>query len=178
MNRGLLLSGVAALVATVSAARPCRAQDLPPPPGQDSVYVELGASNPRVRIFHLLPDGAAVPVCGVPCRSLLVRDQIYVIAGEGLRPSRPFTLPDHLQRVTLDVEPTPAWRYDLAVAMLGTGTVVFGAAGLVFGEDRNRPDPPYAGPLVLGSIVLALVGGIVLTANARTTVRSSSGVTF
>jgi hypothetical protein len=139
--------------------------------------VELRSRDPRVRIDQIRPDGTAYPVCTAPCRTRLPRDRLYVITGEGVSATSRFVLPDHMEQVTLNVEPGSGLAFG-AGAVMFAGGIAAGYVGLGLIKPLASNAEKIASPaLVIGGVAIAFTGYLI-TRNARTTVKSSSGSVF
>jgi hypothetical protein len=159
-----------------------------PPAAPATIYVDLKADNPNVRIDRLVGN-LTVPVCSAPCRRPLPRDGIYVIEGDGVPATSHFQLPDDRQQVTLDVHAGSSGRR-IAGATLIVAGVVAAYAGLLV-ADANSASSSFdtssngvaRGPsswslgLLAGGVV-ATLAGVYLCMTTHTTVVSSTGNTF
>ena len=159
-----------------------------PPAAPATIYVDLEADNPNVRIDRIVGN-LTVPVCSAPCRRPLPRDGIYVIQGDGVPATSRFQLPDDRQQVTLDVHAGSSGRR-IAGATLIVAGVVAAYAGLLVADANtanNIFDNSSSGaargssswPLVLlGGGLVATLAGVYLCLTTHTTVVSSTGNTF
>jgi hypothetical protein len=153
-----------------------------------TIYVDLKADNPNVRIDRLVGN-LTVPVCLAPCRRPLPRDGIYVIQGDGVPATSRFQLPDDRQQVTLDVHAGSSAR-TMAGATLIVAGVVAAYAGLLVGDVNslgNGSDTSASGGVrgpsswtlaLVGGGLVATLAGVTLCLTTHTTVVSSTGNTF
>jgi hypothetical protein len=164
----------------------------PSAPGLGGVLVELRSDNPHTRI-DVDAGGVTSTACLTPCRRVLARNQIYVIQGDGVRPSSRFMLPDDRAEVTLDVHAGSSSRLMAGALLMGAGFVVSYIGVVVLGTgqtdrslsdsfDPDRHDRANeelrTGTILLLCGVPTLVVGLYLVLTARTSVVSSSGASF
>jgi len=157
-----------------------------PPAAPATIYVDLEADNPNVRIDRMVGN-LSVPVCLAPCRRPLPRDGIYVIQGDGVPATSRFQLPDDRQQVTLDVHAGSSGRRMAGATLIVAGVVAAYAGLLVAGNLSNGSDTSSSdgtrGPSswavgLLGGGLVATFAGLYLCMTTHTTVVSSTGNTF
>lgn len=158
----------------------------PPPAASPTVYVDLKADNPNVRIDRMVGN-SAVPVCLAPCRRPLPRDGVYVIQGAGVPATSHFQLPDDRQQVTLDVHAGSSSRRVVGATLIVVG-VVGAYVGLLadtssLGSSDTSSSGGVRGPsswtlALLGGGLVATLAGVYLCMTTHTTVVSSTGNTF
>ena len=165
---------------------------MPNPYGAGGVYVEVRTSSSNVRIDRVLAPGSTTTVCFAPCRRILPRNSVYVIAGEGVRNTSNFILPDDRDRITLDVQAGSTWQALGGGVLMGGGIVVayVGLLLLLAGTATSVSNDPYstsssnsgslktAGGVMLGGGILAGLLGLYLVNDSHTTVKSSTGSQF
>jgi hypothetical protein len=147
----------------------------PPMPG---VYVELRADSVGVRISEVVGE-ALVPVCYMPCRTVLPRNRLYVIDGPGIKATSRFMLPDDRSQLTLDVQAGSKVQ-QMGGAVLLVGGLGAAYMGLLFegdGAASGTGNHQAGGWFVLGGLAAAAVGVFFLV-SAQTKVQSSSGTSF
>jgi hypothetical protein len=171
-------------------ANPYAADSWTGPAAAGGVYVELRSSSRSVRIDRVLSPGNTFPVCFAPCRQVLPRDGVYVIAGEGVRVTSQFVLPDDRDRVVLDVNPGSSGQLVGGVVLAGgglltayLGLLVLAASSLQgFGGDSTAPTNSGPGRTVGGSMMvgglLAGLLGLYFIFDSKTKVSSSTGSQF
>jgi hypothetical protein len=159
-----------------------------PPAAPATIYVDLKADNPNVRLDRMAGN-FTVPVCLAPCRRPLPRDGIYVIQGDGVPATSRFQLPDDRQQVTLDVHAGSSGR-TIAGATLIVAGVVAAYAGLLVADANslsNSSETSSSGGVrgpsswalgLLGGGLVATLAGVYLCVTTHTTVVSSTGNTF
>lgn len=157
--------------------------------GPGGVLVEVRTDDARTRIDRVL-TGQSIPVCLAPCRKVLDRNSIYVIEGDGIRPSSQFLLPDDRTELTLDVRAGSTGRMlggglliagGLSVGYVGllywaTGSVVNATSGNLTGQDGSHTKNSGLAMMSIG-IPLAVVG-LYLALTSQTKVVSSTGASF
>jgi hypothetical protein len=145
-----------------------------------SVYVEVNADDPRVRIDVIDESGTSRPVCLAPCRQMLDRRLIYVIEGDGISPTSRFVLPDDQSSVTLKVRAGThvARAVGVTLLALGYGAEIVGYVAIGDPGLRNSPPPRWVAPVELAGLVAMIGGGLAVLLNGQTRVSSSSGRTF
>jgi hypothetical protein len=148
------------------------------------VLFELRADNPRTRLERV-EVGGTTPVCSAPCRRSLDPGKVYVIAGDGIRATSRFMLPDR-DMVTMDVRAGSTVQLGLGSVLIGAG-VVSAAAGVFVWEigvltsldapnDSHHTEHVGIGMIAVG-VPVALIGAF-LAVTSHTSVTSSSGVSF
>lgn len=152
-----------------------------------SVYVELRADNPRVRIDRVL-EGMTSPVCVAPCRTWLDAQSAYVITGDGVRSTSRFVLPDDRDAVTLDVRAGSTARLVVGTLLIGGGVATIYIGALVWeasalsglpGGDPQRGDQLRRVGITMTAIgIPAALFGTYLALTSHTSVASSTGSTF
>lgn len=114
-----------------------------------------------------------------------------MIEGDGLRPTVPFSLPNTVDHVTLDVQPGSRAEYLGGTVLLGLGAVALftgyflllhasAQQATTLQNDQPHPSSSEANAgevLVLGSLLSAAIG-IPLVLGSRTHVQSSTGAWF
>ena len=158
-----------------------------PIPGARLVYVELRSDDPRVRIDRVV-GGARVAVCFTPCRKMLETNSLYIIAGDGVRSTSQFMLPDDRNAVTLDVQAGSTARVAGGAVLIGAGIVSTYIGALLWevgafsqlsdNSTNRRTNATQVGEtMVIVGIPAALVG-LYLVVTSHTSVNSSTGSTF
>jgi hypothetical protein len=161
----------------------------PPPAAPDAggVYVEIRTTSPNVRIDRMMGD-YAVPVCFAPCRQVLPRNSLYVVTGDGVRQTSRFMLPDGRAQLLLDVDAGSSARATGGAVLAGIGGVaayiallaVQTAQNVTFSNGTvttNQPDNTVQAVVIVSGLA-AVAAGVYMVLTARTTVTTSSGVTF
>lgn len=95
------------------------------------VFVEIRSPSRPVRIDRVIAPGMTMPVCSSPCRQVLPRNSVYVITGDGVRPTSQFVLPDDRDRVLLDVKPGSSGDVMFGAVAAGAGLTSM-YLGLIF----------------------------------------------
>jgi hypothetical protein len=173
-----------ALLLAVHQARasPEATPSSPAAPSADEVYVELNTNDPRVRIDRVTAGGLTVPVCLAPCRQTLDRRSTYVIQGDRIVATSPFTLPDDRERVLLTVRPGYYWQRGLGMLCLGLGLAAMTVGYIMTPHNPREGEPVNSAAqwsLLVGLTGMGVaVGGFSLIAGTKTWVESSTGRSF
>jgi hypothetical protein len=160
----------------------------PQTPG--GVFVEVKSSSRPVRIDRVLGPGMTVPVCVSPCNQVLPRDGVYLITGDGVRPTSAFALPADRDRVVFDVHPGSSANATVGKVAAGGGllSILVGllivlksdlnSLGSDSEESRNKgPGKMAGGLMMLGGLMVEIVG-VCLMVGSKTEVTSSAGAHF
>jgi len=133
---------LALLVLALSA--PARAEDPTP-------VVHVDASS-NVVLERVETDGHTTPICRAPCDRALDAQTPYQLAGDGIRPSNQFRLPEDARPVKIAMKPVSSGGFTTGV-ILTTLSAVFlaGGVGMLVGAVA-----PGSG---LGSLGLSLALG-------------------
>jgi hypothetical protein len=140
------------------------------------------------------------PVCSAPCNQAIPLDGSYRISGPGIRNSPPFALVGAPgSTVVLHVDAASRGAFTGGIVSLGTGPFLVAVGGFVLlaaaiTDTNNSISSSYGNPradgssaagtdtstektvgwsLVGGGLALAVIGGIVLGANAHSTVEQN-----
>lgn len=164
-----------------------------PPPGYPGwgappprwVFVDVKTDDPHVRIERVVGNGR-IPVCYAPCRKMLDTGSVYVIAGDGVRTTSQFVLPDDRDKVLLDVQAGSSARLAGGAILLGVGVAVSYLGLLVWDASKlsvesSSPSPTnsaHTGETMMLIGLPAVVLGLYLTIGSHTSVTSSTGSTF
>ena len=155
-----------------------------PPPRW--VFVDVRTDDPHVRIDRVVGNNR-IPACYAPCRKMLDTGSVYVIAGDGVRTTSQFMLPDDRDKVSLDVQAGSTSRLAGGVILLGGGVAVaylgfyvweLGKLGSIDSSSSNSSSAVHTGETMMLIGLPAIILGLYLTISARTSVTSSTGSTF
>jgi len=156
----------------------------PPPPRW--VFVDLNSDDPHVRIDRIVGN-SRIPACYAPCRKMLDTGSVYVIAGDGVRATSQFALPDDRDKVALDVRAGSSSRLAGGVILLAGGVGFaylgfyvweLGKIGSIDGSSSSADRSAHTGEtMMLISLPVAILG-LYLTITSHTSVTSSTGSTF
>jgi len=160
------------------AAPPTRPVAAPPPPPPNGVYIELRSEDAGMRIDQVTSAGQSWPACGVPCRRVLQRNLTYVIESNDSPPTSPFLLPDNATRLTLDVHPGSQIQGNVGTILAIAGGVIALIGFVRLASGGNSPSSDHAGLELLAGGAATGITGLVLYRTSRTTVTSSTGMTF
>lgn len=150
----------------------------PPPPPPNGVYIELRSEDAGMRIDQLSPAGQSWPACGVPCRRVLKRDLTYVIESNDSPATAPFLLPDNTTHLTLDVHPGSQILGNVGTILAIAGGVIALIGFVRLASGGNSPSSDHTGLELLAGGAGTGITGLVLYRMSRTTVTSSTGMTF
>ena len=154
-----------------------------PAPGE--VEVTFDGDDPALELLRLIVgpeskgrarvDSGYVSVCRAPCSKLLPSADLYLVAGQGVRPSIAFHLIDKTPvRVQAKAGSLSAFTTAIVLATLGTVSLIGGSLGLVFAARDTGPSGPALVGLSLGSALVGLaglVGGAALGSSTATDVQ-------
>jgi len=150
----------------------------PPPPPPNGVYIELRSEDAGMRIDQVTPAGQSWPACGVPCRRVLQRNLTYVIESNDSPPTSPFLLPDNATHLTLDVHPGSQTQGNVGTILAIAGGVIALIGFVRLASGGNSPSSDRTGLELLAGGAATGITGLVLYRMSRTTVTSSTGMTF
>ncbi len=166
-------------IATPPPAPPVAPVPQPPPvPPANGVYVELRSADAGMRIDQVTPAGQSWPACAVPCRRILQRNLTYVIESNDAPPTLPFLLPDNATRLTLDVHPGSQTQNNVGTLLAIAGGVIALIGFVRLATGGNSPSSDHAGLELLAGGAVTGITGLVLYRMSRTTVTSTTGMTF
>ncbi len=173
-----IIIAAAVAIATQMSGSPVRAQSLA---SSEGVHVDLEANDARVRIDELHPDGTTTPVCVAPCAKVLSRSSLYVIQGDGMPSTTPFTLPEDRRDLFLSVSAGSNAKRRFGIAAMAVGLPAMVVAFMFSPADAPPEEQRRVGAwpalLGLGSLVLTGVGAW-LWWKGGTRVASSTGHSF
>lgn len=152
----------------------------PPPPGLALSIQSSGRD--KVELFRIEPSAAPeetvgtiegfpyVRVCVAPCEQSLrnVSNDAYFVAGPQIMPSRPFTLVEYDERVTLRVRPGPKRVRFAGFGLTVAGAILVPGGALLAAGFSDNTGARATGFSLIGVGVGSLVAGIVLLVRGRT----------
>lgn len=180
---------VASLIIEVDHARaqtpPAPLLYAPPVSPGKTIYVEVQADDPNVRIDRVIARGETTPVCQAPCRQPLQRDDLYVIQGDGVRRTSQFQLPSIDPAVKFTVHAGSATQARVGGILAAVGAVPAGVGYFLWASSLKTPNSPggsetqtHVGAAMLGAGLVTCIVGALMWAGSDTTVHSSTGATF
>ncbi len=156
------------------------------PAARDAVLVHISSDSDALRLVRVDRDGNQA-VCAPPCDLLVPRGGRYRFVGEGMPPTRMFSLQDANGPLNLDVQAGSSVQRGIGIAAAGTGGAALLFAGgyalwlgmidAVAEEHNDHLHDPILWGSLLGALVLGVGGGL-LMATSGTWVQTSNGVSF
>ncbi len=154
-----------------------------PAPGE--IEVSFDGDDPNLELLRLVEgpeskgrarvDSGYVSVCRVPCSKLLPSADLYLVAGDGVRPSIAFHLLEQTAvRVQAKAGSLSSFTTAIVLATLGTMSLIGGSLGLYFAAKDTSANGPALVGLTLGSALVGLagiVGGAALGSSTSTDVQ-------
>jgi len=150
--------------ALAAASATARAEPAPPAgPSSSAQPLRLDSDDGRASLLRFDPDiwivnarhrlGAPrvehwTRVCDAPCNALVDRNGLFMVVGDGLTPSEPFSLEKDVRTLKVTAGSSARRSLGLAGVMLGAGMTSIGIA--MAATTRKPTSPPPGWPASLG----------------------------